>query len=87
MQLRAARTAALAGTIRVPGDKSISHRSLMFAALAIARYLQDTTGVSLHKIVQALRPIQRITVRIAGHEHIAEDALPPAAAEILNNPK
>jgi 3-phosphoshikimate 1-carboxyvinyltransferase len=33
---RASRPAApLAGTIRVPGDKSISHRALMFGALAI----------------------------------------------------
>jgi len=29
------RTAALAGTVTVPGDKSISHRSLMFGALAL----------------------------------------------------
>lgn len=27
----------LTGTIRVPGDKSISHRSLMFGALAVGR--------------------------------------------------
>ncbi len=34
--LRAARPAApLGGTLRVPGDKSISHRALMFGALAI----------------------------------------------------
>ncbi len=31
---RAARSQALSGTVRVPGDKSISHRSLMFGALA-----------------------------------------------------
>lgn len=30
-----ARAEALAGTIRVPGDKSISHRALMFGALAL----------------------------------------------------
>ena len=28
---------ALTGTVRVPGDKSISHRALMFAALAVGR--------------------------------------------------
>lgn len=34
--LRSARPAAgLAGTARIPGDKSISHRSLMFGALAV----------------------------------------------------
>jgi 3-phosphoshikimate 1-carboxyvinyltransferase len=31
------RAAPLTGTIRVPGDKSISHRALMFAALAIGQ--------------------------------------------------
>jgi 3-phosphoshikimate 1-carboxyvinyltransferase len=31
------RAAPLSGTIRVPGDKSISHRALMFAALAIGQ--------------------------------------------------
>jgi len=29
------RVAALSGTVRVPGDKSISHRALMFGALAV----------------------------------------------------
>ena len=35
MQLRAARSGALEGTLRVPGDKSISHRALIFGLLAI----------------------------------------------------
>jgi 3-phosphoshikimate 1-carboxyvinyltransferase len=30
-------TRALAGTIRVPGDKSISHRALILGALATGR--------------------------------------------------
>ena len=29
--------APLAGTVAVPGDKSISHRALMFGALAVGR--------------------------------------------------
>ncbi len=33
--LRSSSTGALAGTIRVPGDKSISHRSLMLGAIAV----------------------------------------------------
>ncbi len=35
--LTAGRAGPLAGTIRVPGDKSISHRALMFGALAVGR--------------------------------------------------
>jgi 3-phosphoshikimate 1-carboxyvinyltransferase len=33
--LQSASTGALSGTVRVPGDKSISHRALMFGALAV----------------------------------------------------
>lgn len=33
--LKSVRAAALSGTVRVPGDKSISHRALMFGALAV----------------------------------------------------
>jgi 3-phosphoshikimate 1-carboxyvinyltransferase len=36
-------SAPLAGTIRVPGDKSISHRALMFGALAVGR--TEITGL------------------------------------------
>ncbi|MGD8150773.1 IS1634 family transposase [Ornithinimicrobium sp. Y1694] len=64
-----------------------AHLTIVFAALAIGRYLQDVTGMSIKKIVQALRPIQQIRVRIAGHEHLAEDQLTPTArsiTEVLN---
>ena len=56
----------------------------MFAALAVARYLQDATGMSIKKIVNTLRPLQQVTVRIAGHEHLAQDPLTPAAETILD---
>jgi len=42
--LTAARPAVpLAGTVTVPGDKSISHRALMFGALAVGR--TEITGL------------------------------------------
>lgn len=46
-----------------------AHLTVVMTALSIARYLQDATGLSIKKILQALRPIQQITVNIAGHEH------------------
>ena len=33
--LRSAKSSGLTGRVRVPGDKSISHRSLMFGAMAL----------------------------------------------------
>lgn len=41
--LQSARTGPLKGSVRVPGDKSISHRALMFGALAIGR--TEITGL------------------------------------------
>jgi hypothetical protein len=57
----------------------------VFAALAVARYLQDATGMSVKKIVRALRPLQQITVQIAGHDHLAQDPLTDIAESILND--
>lgn len=65
-------------------DAIEAHLTIVFAALAVARHLQDATGLSIRKIVQTLRPFQQITVRIAGHEHIAHDPLTPSAQEILH---
>ena len=61
-----------------------AHLTIVFAALAIARYLQNATGVSIKGIVQTLRPLQQITLRIAGHEHVAADPISPAASAILD---
>jgi hypothetical protein len=61
-----------------------AHLTIVFAALAVARYLQTATGLSIRKIVQTLRPIQQITVRIAGHDHIAADPVSPDAAKIID---
>lgn len=65
-------------------DAIEAHLTIVFAALAIARYLQDATGMSIKKIVNTLRPLQQVTVRIAGHEHLAQDPLTPTAETILN---
>ena len=65
-------------------DAIEAHLTIVFAALAVARYLQDTTGMSIKKIVNTLRPLQQVTVRIAGHEHLAQDPLTPTAETILD---
>ena len=65
-------------------DAIEAHLTIVFAALAIASYLQNNTGLSIRRIIQALRPIQQITIRLAGHEHTAADPLNPAAQAILD---
>jgi hypothetical protein len=38
-------------------DSIDAHLTIVFAALAVARYLQDRTGVSIKRLVQVLRPL------------------------------
>jgi hypothetical protein len=65
-------------------DAIEAHLTIVFAALAIARYLQNATGLSIKKIVRTLRPLQQITVRIGGHEHLAADPITEPVREILH---
>ncbi len=65
-------------------DAIEAHLTIVFAALAVARYLQGATGMSIKKIVNTLRPLQQVTVRIAGHDHLAHDPLTPTAETILD---
>ena len=65
-------------------DAIEAHLTIVFAALAVARYLQDATGLSIKKIIRTLRPLQQITVHIVGHEHLAADPITNAAQQILD---
>lgn len=60
-----------------------AHLTVVITALAVSRHLQDVTGMSIRKIVQTLRPLQQITVSIAGQQHTAADPLTDTAREIL----
>ncbi|CAM3236813.1 hypothetical protein ACSL103130_13060 [Actinomyces slackii] len=56
---------------------------MVTASLAIARHLQETTGTSIKKIIQTLKPIQTIEILIAGHPYTATDPITPQAHQIL----
>ncbi|QPL06506.1 IS1634 family transposase [Actinomyces respiraculi] len=60
-----------------------AHLTVVTAALAVARHLQAATGVSIKKIVQALRPVIDVTININGHELTATSQPQGQAANIL----
>ncbi len=64
-------------------DAIEAHLTIVFTALAVARYLQDQTGVSIQRLVRTLRPLQEISVVIAGHPHTTADPIPAEAERIL----
>jgi 3-phosphoshikimate 1-carboxyvinyltransferase len=71
--LTAQRAAPLAGAVRVPGDKSISHRALMFAALAIGqtRITGLLEGEDVLRTAAAMRALgAHITNPAAGEWHV-----------------
>ncbi|MFD4368688.1 IS1634 family transposase, partial [Rhodococcus sp. NPDC058521] len=60
-----------------------AHLTIVFTALAVARYLQAETGASIGRIVKTLRPLQEIRLTIAGHPHTATDPITADATAIL----
>jgi len=60
-----------------------AHLTVVFAALAVARNLQDTTGTSIKNIVQTLRNVRSATIRLGGQEITLEPDIPAAAPAIL----
>lgn len=65
-------------------DSIEAHLTVVFCALAVARYLQDATGVSIKKLVQALRPLRTVTINVNGHELTAAPAISTETQEILD---
>ena len=59
-----------------------AHITVVFAALAISRYLQDATGTSIKKIVRTLRTARSATIEING-QHLTLDPDIPADAQKL----
>jgi hypothetical protein len=65
-------------------DSIQAHLTIVFAALAVARYLQDRTGLPIKRLVQTLRPLRAVTITIAGQPVTAQPRLGPDATAILD---
>lgn len=61
-----------------------AHLTIVFAALAVARYLQQRSGVSIKKLVQALRPLQDVTITLAGQTIDARPQIPADIQELID---
>jgi len=58
-------------------DAIEAHLTVVMAALAVARYLQDVTGISIKRIIRTLKPLQDVTINLNGHHLTAADPLAP----------
>ena len=64
-------------------DATWAHLTMVMASLAVARYLQDTTGMSIARIVRELHGLQEVVININGHHINAAPQLTPKAKETL----
>ncbi len=60
-----------------------AHLTIVFAALAVSRYLQEVGGVSIRQVVKLLRPLRDVTVRVRGENITAVTPAEGAAADLL----
>lgn len=65
-------------------DSIEAHLTIVFAALAISRHLQDATGMSIKKVIRTLRPLRSATFEIDGHIFDAEPTLTHEADQLLS---
>jgi len=61
-----------------------AHLTMVFAALAVTRYLTAATGTSIKKIVQTLRNVRSATVEINGQHLTLDPKIPPEAQQLLD---
>ena len=65
-------------------DAIEAHLTIVFAALAVARCVQDQTGVAIARVVKQLRPLRTSTIAINGAVQDFPPQIPAAEQEILS---
>jgi hypothetical protein len=60
-----------------------AHLTIVFAALAIARHLQNATGISIRRLVKTLRPLRDVTINIAGQSVTARPTIPDDVQAVI----
>jgi hypothetical protein len=68
-------------------DAIEAHLTIVFAALAISRTVQNRTGQSIRRVLRNLRPLRSATIEINGAIHTFPPALGPDETTIINAPK
>ena len=65
-------------------DSIEAHLTIVFAALAVSRWLEHETGWSINKLVKTLRPYRSIAIQTGDHILHAGTPLDNAARATLN---
>jgi transposase len=61
-----------------------AHLTIVFAALAVSRWIEDTTGWSIKKFVRTARRYRTIQIQAGNHTITAADPLPDDLRDALD---
>ena len=64
-------------------DAIEAHLTVVFTALAVSRYLQAESGISLKQLITALRPLREVTIGIGDQQLTAQPQIPEDTAAML----
>jgi Transposase DDE domain len=64
-------------------DSIEAHLTIVFAALAVSRWIEDTTGWSIRKLVRTARRYRSIEIQAGPHTITAADPLPDDLRQVL----
>jgi hypothetical protein len=64
-------------------DSIEAHLTIVFAALAVSRWIEDTTGWSIKKFVKTIRRYRTIQIQAGEHVITAADPLPDDVHQII----
>jgi transposase len=65
-------------------DSIEAHLTIVLAALAVSRHLQEQTGTSIKKLVRTLRPLRTVQISVTGHTITAVPQITGDARDILD---
>jgi transposase len=60
-----------------------AHLTIVFAALALSRWIENVTGISLKAFLNAVEPIRQVTLDINGHPATGEDPITGTALHAI----
>lgn len=62
-----------------------AHLTIVFAALAVSRRIEDVTGLSIRKVIKTLEPLRTGIVSVNGSMHRIPPRVTPEAKSILES--
>lgn len=65
-------------------EKIEAHLTVVFAAIAIGRYIQEVTGLSMKRFVRLLAPVRDAVIELEGNEHHVRAAVTPEIETVIS---